>query len=144
MPRNDKNKPVPTRSKTHVPVVLQRNYRGYHEGETQGFLPKRAAELVNAGVARFLDDEARQMAERAGFREKAKVASTLDAEVHRRAEDIAAKIVAGQQAAMEEKMADIVSANKKGGAAHAKFEAAIAAKNAEIAKLQDELAKRDG
>lgn len=123
-----------------IPVVLLQSFRGRNPGETSGFKPALASDLVSSGAARWYDDEARQAAERAGFAAKAKEASLVDAEVKGRAEKMAAEIVAVETAAMEEKMADVVSANKKGGAAHAKFAEALDGKDAEIAKLKAELA----
>lgn len=141
-----------------IPVVLRQNFRGRNAGETSGFPPALASDLVSSGAARWYDDDARQAAERAGFAEKAKDASTLDAEVRSRAEELAAKIVAAQTGAAEEKMAAVISANKKGGAAYAEFRKALtakeeviahkdkvlAAKDEEIAKLRKELEKRGG
>jgi len=141
MPRNDRNKPVPTRSKRLVPVVLLQNFRGCSAGDTYGYKPQLAADLVNSRKARWYDDDARQMAERHGFAEKAKLANSVDAEVAARAEEVAARIVADRMAEMEEKMATVVAANKKGSAVVSKFEEDLAAKDAEIAALKEAAAK---
>ena len=165
MPRRDVNKPVPTRSKKFVPVVLQTNYRGRNSGETHGFRPADATALVNGRAARFLDDEARKMAERAGFAAKADVEHAVDGEVAERAEQHARKIVDEMRAEMEEKMTDIVAANKEGSAVVTEMRAeiddvrqdlvaatdiaeaqstAILAKDEEIAKLKADLTKAKG
>jgi len=142
MPRRNINKPVPTRSSRLVPVVMLKNFRGRNAGETAGFDPRQAVDMVDAKIARFLDEEARKMAERAGFVEKAAEAAVLDAEVERRAEEMALEIVSEREAEWEKRYADIVAANKKGSAAVAKWKKDLAEKDEEIKQLKAELAKR--
>lgn len=136
MPRRDKHKPVETRSKKYVPVRLSTNYKGSYGGEVRGFLPAEAASLVKANCARYFDDEARQMAERAGFVAEREAVRESDGEIVARAEERAREIVAEMEVRMEEKMAAIVSANKRGSSAYKKFEESLAAKDEEIAKLR--------